>query len=355
MDWSKVASGGLSLLGSIGSAVFGSVQHNRQIAEQKRENSINRLFNSQQAQIARQYNSQMVNAQRAYDSPASLMSRLRAAGVHPALAYSNGMPPMDFGIGSTYMSSSSNGSIGVSPSDFGALSSIGSDLSNISLQTSQRDLNNAIRLLDERQLYWYDKRTEKELEVADSNIYVNNENAHLSGQKAVESAKNCALLEEKVLEVRSLVQKNWSEAKLYDAKTTVEKIEAAYRDKILNKTLDKLTAEINEKYSQVRLNNAQANSITQLLSYQQLALQAAAEKDDAAAEDYRKSAQKKYRETIEVVPQLARHLTLDGDKLEIHNDIDAKTGEAAAWAGIIGTLMQASASYINAVGNLVPF
>jgi len=121
-----VASGALSAGASVLGSLFSSGSSNAQIKAQREENEKNRKFNAQQAALSRQYNTQMINMQNDYNNPRNVMSRLSAAGINPALAYSNGQGVLgSVGIGSTSQQASSSGSVGTPLPDFTGLGQAG--------------------------------------------------------------------------------------------------------------------------------------------------------------------------------------------------------------------------------------
>lgn len=115
---------------SAGAAVLGSVMSmisaNKQLKAQREENQKNREFNAKESALSRQYNTQMVNMQNDYNNPRNVMARLSAAGINPALAYSNGSSVLgSVGIGSTSQQASSSGSVGTALPDFTGLGQAG--------------------------------------------------------------------------------------------------------------------------------------------------------------------------------------------------------------------------------------
>ena len=136
---------GLNLVGGLISSVFGGSQ---QWKYQQRQNAWNaeqvakqNAWNAQQSQIAYQRQIQMFNMQNDYNSPVNQIARLRAAGVNPNLAYSNGGIQ---NVGSSFpgvspaMSTEPAQSNSVSPTP--NFSSIGSDFINMLQQGEQNKL-----------------------------------------------------------------------------------------------------------------------------------------------------------------------------------------------------------------------
>lgn len=135
----------LNLAGGLISSVFGGSQ---QWKYQQRQNAWNaeqvakqNAWNAQQAQVAYQRQIQMFNLQNDYNSPVNQIARLRAAGVNPNLAFSNGGIQ---NVGSSVpgvspaMSSEPAQSNSVSPTP--NFSSLGSDFINMLQQGEQNKL-----------------------------------------------------------------------------------------------------------------------------------------------------------------------------------------------------------------------
>lgn len=136
---------GLNLAGGLISSTFGARQ---QWKYQQRQNAWNaeqvakqNAWNAQQAQVAYQRQIQFYNMQNDYNSPINQIARLRAAGVNPNLAYSNGVIQ---NVGSSApgvspaMSTEPAQSNSLSPTP--NFSSIGSDFINMLQQGEQNKL-----------------------------------------------------------------------------------------------------------------------------------------------------------------------------------------------------------------------
>ena len=82
------------LLGGIASSLIGGYQQNqnvnKQIIANKEENQLNREWNLNLAKVQNRWNIDQWSRENAYNSPTAQISRLRAAGLNPDLAYSQG-------------------------------------------------------------------------------------------------------------------------------------------------------------------------------------------------------------------------------------------------------------------------
>lgn len=172
-DWYGVGSSAVGVLGGIASSILSNNAVNKQIKAQQAENEKNRLYNAEQARLARQYNTQMVAQQRAYDSPSALMARLKEAGIHPALAYSNGMPPQDFGIGSTSAQANSVGAVGTGLPDFSGIGNLGNTLANSLTSSAEADYKNTLSRYTEEQIKYYGDIAKGQIQLMGSETLVN--------------------------------------------------------------------------------------------------------------------------------------------------------------------------------------
>lgn len=82
-----IANGISSLIGAAGQ----NANLQKQINAQARENEKNREYNLQLAQLQNAWNIEQWERENEYNSPVNQMKRLKAAGINPNLAYSNGV------------------------------------------------------------------------------------------------------------------------------------------------------------------------------------------------------------------------------------------------------------------------
>lgn len=156
-NWLNITTGVGSLLGNLGSSFGGLFQASANRRFQAKQAELQRQFNAAEAQKARDYNTKMVNEQNFFNSPSEQVKRLVSAGLHPALAYGGNGAIQNIGVGSTSSQASSSASPSGASSDWSGLSRLGSDFAQSVLALSQRDVNESIRGLNEKQLFYYDR------------------------------------------------------------------------------------------------------------------------------------------------------------------------------------------------------
>lgn len=81
------------LIGGIANLIGSRKNVKRQIKAQQEENEKNRVYNLQLAEKQNQWNIDQWNRSNAYNDPSAMMSRYKAAGINPDLAFSNGAAP----------------------------------------------------------------------------------------------------------------------------------------------------------------------------------------------------------------------------------------------------------------------
>lgn len=112
-------------VGALGTGILGSILSSRNqsklIKLQQQENQLNRDFNAEQAQLSRDFATDMFNRTNEYNSPVNAVSRLRSAGLNPALAISTGFLGSQAAATSPSGAASSAGSISVPPLDYSGI------------------------------------------------------------------------------------------------------------------------------------------------------------------------------------------------------------------------------------------
>lgn len=150
--------GGAQLLG-LGSNIYQTERANawneRQLQAQLEENEKNRKYNSAEAAIARNFQAnfarEMFDKSNAYNSPQNQVAMMRAAGLNPALAYSQGSFSSASMPSVSAPSASSSGSI--TPTQYNKFDALGSalaiqrqasEIANIDADTRQKNAQGSI-------------------------------------------------------------------------------------------------------------------------------------------------------------------------------------------------------------------
>lgn len=242
-DWLNITTGIGGLLGNLGSSIGGLFQAGANRKFQAKQAELQRQFNSTEAQKARDYNTKMVNAQNLYNSPQEQVKRLVAAGLHPSLAYGGNGAIQNIGVGSTSAQAASGASPSGAMGDLSSLGSLGIDLANTLQSLSQADVNDSVRGLNEKQLFYYDQ-------FAKSNLA--NLNADLSYKFSLKDKTNaeikevCALTEQAKASAELLAQEALNankEGEILQYEAVVKKFEARFAEESYQDRLDKFAAE----------------------------------------------------------------------------------------------------------------
>lgn len=134
-DWGPSVLGAAgSVFGNALSGYFSSINVDKQLDAQRKENQLNRDFNSREAQKNRLFQSAQIRSYREYNSPANQARLMQEAGYHPLTAMGQ-FGQIDAGTTSGAQASSSGGisPVGYTPPDFG----------EAALVASQAHLNNS--------------------------------------------------------------------------------------------------------------------------------------------------------------------------------------------------------------------
>lgn len=293
--WHGIGAAGLSLLGGIGSAVFSSNSSKSQINAQKEENQKNRDFNAEQASLARQYNTEMVQADRAYNDPNSVIDRLRAAGIHPALAYTQGTGINNVGVGSTGSQASANGSVGTSLPDYSGLARTGTSVASAIESIAGAQQKQALSALTAKETKWYDEVTRTGLLDTQAGIRLKGTMADLNVAERVETLQNVTNLEALYEETLARIE-NWDTDTLYKyRKAEAQDIDNAIRDSTMQ-------YEIQMIKDKAKITTWQAEYAAKFFYWQMRAEQAKAHESEALADFYTQEAEKARRYIKEVLP-----------------------------------------------------
>lgn len=330
-----------SLLGGIGSSLFSSSSANKQLKMQVQENEKNRQFNAMQAALARQYNTEMIDKQNAYNDPSAVMARLLKAGIHPALAYTNGSGISNLGVGSTGMAASSSGSVGTSLPDFSGIRDAGVSMSQSMDLAEGAELKRVTAGLTEKQVEYFDKTKEKEFAVMDSTVLVNRGNYELSKMERAQVAKNIDVLDQTAKSIAQDILLKYKQNQIMSYEVYCKKIEAIYK-------LPSLSAQLESFRAAANLNRAQAIEVLSTLSYDIALLQAKTSEAYASSKNQNNQAVLTgQRVRSGEVWKNARWIDLQGDqiKFNIDNAWNFKAFDAA-----VDFMRRADKTLLNALG-----
>lgn len=171
-------SGGASILGSI----MSHITARKQIAAQQKENQLNRQFNAREAALSRQHTLDMWNRNNSYNDPSSAMQRLITAGIHPALAFSQGTQGFSATMASSPAQAGYSGGISPVMPDYSGISNAGRAAGDALESISNSSLANQQAGLTEQQRAYYNQFAEGSLELLGANIVLVNNNARLSAE-----------------------------------------------------------------------------------------------------------------------------------------------------------------------------
>lgn len=204
-------SGAASVLGS----VLSKSSADKNIRIQQQENEKNRRFNSQEAQKQRDYSSTMWHLQNQYNSPLATMERLKAAGIHPALAYSSGQT-MGALTPLTGSSGSYNGGVSPTMPDYSGISNAGTAASESVRSLSDAQHSRALAGLTDKEIKWYDELAKGKVDTMWVNIQVGDSISRLNDENRALVVKQLGYFDEQMNQCLDLMN---SAAALNDENT----------------------------------------------------------------------------------------------------------------------------------------
>lgn len=237
----------ISALGSLGAGIVGAISQNKnvnkQIAAQQQENEKNRQYNLMLAKQQNAWNLEQWNRENQYNDPSAVMSRLRNAGINPALAYSNG-------VGSFSAASSPSMTAGApsSPVDMSALSGkqtiadavmnglqmdrIFSESNKINSEKKGQDIDNS----------WKNKLNSNQMAVGDSIVNLNNEKAKVPEAQIRQINKGISKMDTEIKSLNQGIKESRSRVANMDEQTAIQYMDYVLRSQNVARQLE-LTAE----------------------------------------------------------------------------------------------------------------
>lgn len=225
------------------------------LAAQSAENRINRQFNAKEAQKSRDFSEYMFDRTNSYNDPSQVVSRLSAAGLHPALAF-GGFQNASFGGSSAQASSSSSvnppalDTSGITHAGTAALEAINQSKlvdAEVALKDSERKKNEA-------ELPWIDKinSTIESLNKEDVNLKITQQQLNKTNKQVLEKTLN--EIDEKIKNLRqdrtesnARIAQIFKDVKLKDAQINELNTLLQYKVKELIAHANNLDADTNLK------------------------------------------------------------------------------------------------------------
>lgn len=263
--------GGLSFGGSVVNSILGNSQNKRTLRAQQEENEKNRQFNHNEAALSRQYGLDVLHDQQAYNSPVEFVKRLQAAGLNPALAYSQ----LSDDAASSPSSTPASSSGGLSPlpyQGFDSLTLSQAALNNAKARNIQEDTRNKQfqGTILESDAKYRDAFNAGTIEVMGVQVNVGNSQAKWNDQdvyKSKQLVENLVTEREQMIasidkvraETGLLDQK--SQAQLLDNLFAAETFQSRVRDLAARAQLSEDTAKVYLSMAFCQMSNIQADTL----------------------------------------------------------------------------------------------
>ncbi len=237
----------LSAIGTLGAGIVGSISQNnnvnKQIAAQQKENEKNRQYNLMLAKQQNAWNLEQWNRENQYNDPSAVMSRLRNAGINPALAYSNGVGSFSAAYSPTMTAGAPS-----RPVDMSALSGkqtiadavmsglqmdkIFSESNKINSEKKGQDIDNS----------WKDKLNSNQMAVGDSIVNLNNEKSKVPEAQIRQINKGISKMDTEIKSLNQGIKESRSKVANMDEQTAIQYMDYVLRNQNVARQLE-LTAE----------------------------------------------------------------------------------------------------------------
>lgn len=187
-------SGGSSILGSI----MSHITARKQIAAQQRENQLNREFNAQQAALSRHHTLEMWNRNNSYNDPSAVMQRLRTAGIHPALAYSQGTQGFSASMASSPAQAGYSGGITPTMPDYSGIVHAGASAADAIQSISSAGLNKSMQSLNDIQAQYLPQLLKGEVDFLGVRVKMGDASSALDTQQAINLSESLGIITEQI-------------------------------------------------------------------------------------------------------------------------------------------------------------
>ena len=313
-----------SFLGPFGSLVGSGIDYllgKKGQSSQARENQLNREFNERMMRMQNRFALDMFNRTNAYNDPSSVLSRLRKAGINPALYYSQGQigglaaatEPSGGASSQGFISNPFTSSVG---SNIGVASRSAAETALIQAQTRKI---NAEADISESDASIRDQLNRGILEFQGVQIRLSSSSADLTDaqiktiQPTIDRIKSeSTLLQERVNEVRA-------NAASLSAQAVSQMFDNLYKTEYWKTLIAEMRSRINANNANANLSYSQANEIMTLLSSKLLNLQT-----DTAL---KREGVTKVSNEAAVLLQKIGVTSLEGERLDFDLQLDKKMSE----------------------------
>ncbi|UPW41203.1 DNA pilot protein [Sigmofec virus UA08Rod_5080] len=253
-----IASTLISSAGGLLESLFSAINQNKVLNAQKQENSLNRQFNAEQAEISRQFTEDMWNKQNAYNDPSQVVNRLVKAGLNPALAF-GGFANAD--LASNSSTASSNGSVNPPALDTSGINSIGNSYLSAKQAEAQIRLTNAEAAEKEAALPYAAQKAKLETDALEMGIKLDLSKKNLNEQEINNMLAEYNEIKQRVVESKSRVNLNEQQIELLIKENTWFE---ASKDAELKEAMSRVQSNL----SSAHLSDVEAWRLSQLVGYE---------------------------------------------------------------------------------------
>lgn len=339
-----------SFLGPVGSLVGSGIDYllgKSGVSKQSKENQINRDFNERMMEKQNQFSLSMFNRVNAYNDPSAVLSRLRKAGINPALYYSNGQIG-GLAAATSPSGAASSGAMIDNPFSSGVGTNVGiaaRSAAETDLIRAQTRKVNSEADISESDASIRDQLNKGVLELQNANIRFSQSSADLTDenikqvQPTIERIKaESRLLSEKINEVRA-------NASSLSAKAVSQMFDNLYKTEYWKTLIAEMRSRINANNASANLSYSQANEIMTLLTSRLLNLQA----DTSLKYEQITSTSNE----AAVLLQKIGLVSLESERLDFDLQLDKKWSETERKLKMISAVFSGLSGGIGLVGSAV--
>lgn len=270
---------GLGVIGGIANNIASRKQQNRAIRFQREENEKARQFNKDMAEYQNKIARENVQSERMYNSPASVMQRLKDAGINPDLAFASdgasfanasaanaasvgSVPPADVGsiIGNTQLPVESILQSVTALKTIAETGKIKADTEKIHGEITSLDLDNIRKAATNGKMIELDNF---QINLAKSTLALNEAQTDALRQKLENMKTQNDVMNQQLDEIAAHTRN-------LDSSTLLNRVNAFLETQRFDNECRKLAQDIKESDARIKLTNAQAREIVLLVMAKKL-------------------------------------------------------------------------------------
>lgn len=326
--------------------VFGAINSNRQEKMQIAENQKNRDFAREMAQYQNEQNIEMWKRNNEYNTPAAQVSRMRAAGLNPALMYAGGSPAVPSVAPAMSGGNGANGSVGGNFAPFDALfaSRSAAEIENINADTDKKKAETAITWSDAKVR---DALNAGAIDLQGVEIKLKSSQSNLTDEEIKKVAPTIENLQASTDNLKASADELRSSASLMDSQRLGQIIENYFNSETYDLRVRDMVSTIRQKDSQSSVNYSNAKRVLKLLTLEYLNMEADLNVKSSLANMFDSTSD------LNLANELNARIT--GKQLQFNLDSDTTWRDIEREAHVIHEYLDGSTMVFSDLGDLFDF